>query len=131
MFNESEYQLTWMVYLGAAVCAWLVWWKMTAWIRWWFVREPLWLVMAVILFTPVRVDPMEPWLAPASIIWLLDTVLNTGDNQARMLGDLALALGVAVVAYLVFVGLRFAWWHWREREPVEARGRPKGHYRPS
>lgn len=125
MFNESEYQMTWMIYLAAAAGAWLVWWKITSWIRLWYVREPLWLVAAVLLFTPVRVDPTEVWLAPATMIFLLDSVLDTGDNEARMLGDLALATGIAALVYILFAASRAGWKHWRKQETVHA----KGHYK--
>lgn len=122
MFNESEYETVWLVYLAAAACAWLVWWKMTSYIAWWFVREPLWVTMAVLLFTPVRVDPMESAQAPATIILLLDAVLDTGENQARMLGDLSLVMGLALVAYVIFALLRTAWIRWRPIETRYARG---------
>lgn len=122
MFNESEYETIWLVYLAAAACAWLVWWKMTSYIAWWFVREPLWVAMAVLLFTPVRVDPMESAQAPATIILLLDAVLDTGENQARMLGDLSLVMGLALVAYVIFALLRTAWIRWRPIETRYARG---------
>lgn len=122
MFNESEYEMVWLVYLAAAACAWLVWWKMASWISWWFVREPLWVAMAVLLFTPVRVDPMQSVQAPATIILLLDAVLDTGENQARMLGDLSLMMGVALAAYILFAVLRAAWIRWRPIETRYARG---------
>lgn len=125
MFNESEYQMMWMIYLAAAACAWLVWWKMTSWIPLWYVREPLWLIMAILLFTPVRVDPMESWMAPATMIFLLDTVLDTGDNEARMLGDLALAMGLGLLLYLLIAAGRAGWKHWRQQETAHA----KGHYK--
>lgn len=127
MFNESEYQMMWMIYVAAAACAWLVWWKMTSWIPLWYVREPLWLIMAILLFTPVRVDPMESWMAPATMIFLLDTVLDTGDNEARMLGDLALAMGLALLLYLLIAAGRAGWKHWRQQETAHA----KGHYKAS
>ncbi|AQZ95900.1 MFS transporter [Halopseudomonas phragmitis] len=119
MFNESEYQLIWIAYLGAAACSWLVWWVMTRW-AWWFVREPLWVIMAVLLFTPAQVNVSEPWLAPAVIIWGLDTFLNTGDNQARVLGELALVMTLALLAWIGLACLRLAWRHWRGRSAEAA-----------
>ena len=106
MFNESEYQNLWLAYLGATVCGWLVWWKMTAWIGLWYVREPLWLIMAVLLLTPLQVNPAEPGQAPAIIIWLLDTILDTGDNQGRALAAMAMFLSLAMAAYLVYAVIR-------------------------
>lgn len=121
MFSEAEYQTVWMIYLAAAVCGWLVWWRMTRLIGWWFIREPLQVIMAVLLFTPAQVDPLEPWLAPAFMIWLSDMLLNTGDNAGRMLGDLTLTMVVALVAYVGFACLRAAWRHWRGGQGASAR----------
>lgn len=120
MFNESEYQTVWIIYLVAAACAWLVWWQITRWIKWWFVREPLWVIAAVLLFVPSRVDPAEPWLAPAFFIWLLDTLFDTGDNSGRMLGNLSLALTIAGIGYIALVLLRTGWRHWRGRSTKSA-----------
>src|SRR5690606_1078819 len=113
MFNEAEYQTVWMIYLAAAVCCWLAWTQLTRWIGWWFIREPLWILMAVILFTPSRVDPMEPWQAPAFIGWLLEALLGTGGDTAALLAQLALVGSLAMVADLGFVCLRLGWRHWR------------------
>ncbi len=121
MFSEVEYQTVWMIYLAAAVCGWLVWWRMTRLIGWWFIREPLQVIMAVLLFTPAQVDPLVPWLAPAFMIWLSDMLLNTGDNAGRMLGDLTLTMVVALVAYVGFACLSAAWRHWRGGQGASAR----------
>jgi hypothetical protein len=75
-------------------------------------------MMAVLLFTPVRVAPMESAQAPATIILLFDTVLGSGDDQGRMLGDLSLIMGLVLVSYIIFVLLRAAWTRWR---PIETK----------
>src|SRR5690606_41686971 len=69
--------------------------------------------MAVILFTPSRVNPMEHWQAPAFIGWLLETLLGTGGDTAALLAQLALVGSLAMVGYLGFVCLRLGWRHWR------------------
>lgn len=113
MFNEAEYQTVWLVYLVAAVCCWLAWTQLTRWIGWWFIREPLWLVMAVLLFAPAPVQSLEPWLAPASISWLLDMLLGTGADNGALLGQLALSMALSTLGYIGFVFLRMGWRHWR------------------
>ncbi|PRB82174.1 MFS transporter [Pseudomonas sp. MYb185] len=113
MFNEAEYQTVWMIYLAAAACCWLVWTQLTRWVGWWFIREPLWLVMAVILFTPAQIDPLEPWLAPAVIGLALDTLLGSGENAGKLLGELVLVMALAALAYIGFACLRLGWRHWR------------------
>ncbi|MEH6492801.1 MFS transporter [Halopseudomonas sp.] len=116
MFNESEYQTVWLVYLAAAAGCWLVWWQLTGLIKWWFIHEPLWIIMAVLLFTPTEAEVGAGWQAPAFLIYLLDTLLDTGDNQARMLGELSLVMTLAFAVYLVFVGLRALYHHWRKQD---------------
>ena len=120
MFNESEYQTVWLVYLAAATGCWLVWWKLAGLIKWWFIREPLWIVMAVLLFTPTEAEVGAPWQAPAFLIYLLDTVLSTGENQARMLGELSLVMALAFAVYIFFVGLRALYHHWRKQDEPAA-----------
>ncbi len=123
MFNEAEYQTLWMVYLAAAACCWLVWTQLTRWIGWWFVREPLWVIMAVILFTPAQVDPLKPELAPAAIGWLLDFVLGSGGDTGVLLSQLvAVAAGAGDDAggtglcrlCLSAAGLALPAWQWRQ-----------------
>lgn len=118
MFNESEYQTVWLIYLAAAAVGWLVWWKMTRWIGWWFVREPLQLLVAVLLFTPATVEPVTREMAPAAIIWLLDTLFATGANQGRMLAELALVATLVMAAWIGLACLRMAWRLWR-RPPAD------------
>ena len=114
MFNEAEYQTVWMIYLAAAACCWLAWTQLTRWIGWWFVREPLWLVMAVILFTPATMDPMASWMAPAALGWLLETTLGAGGDTSTLLAQLTLAMALAALAYAGFVCLRLGWRFWRK-----------------
>lgn len=113
MFSEVEYQAVWLIYLAAAACCWLVWTQLTRWISYWFIREPLWLLMAVILFTPAQIDPLKPELAPAAIGWVLDTVLGTGGDASSLLSQLALAMALAILAYIGFACLRQGWRYWR------------------
>ena len=53
------------------------------------------------------------------LLVLLDTILSTGDNQARMLSEIALVMGGALFAYLLFAGLRALYHYLRSRgEPA-------------
>ncbi|HCA24397.1 MAG TPA: MFS transporter [Pseudomonas sp.] len=125
MFNEAEYQSVWWVYLAAAGGCWLVWWKITALARWWFVREPLCLIMAVLLFTPMPVEQGGGWYAPAFLIYLLDTILSTGDNGPRALAEISITLSIAAVCWLVYAAIRvlvMRWW--RRTHPADEQQAP-------
>jgi hypothetical protein len=65
--NENDYQLAWSAYLIAAVGCLLVWLKLTSWM-WRYLREPLRVLVLVLLFTPTIVDPGQELFAPAVAI---------------------------------------------------------------
>ena len=89
--TENDYLTAWGLYAFAALGCLLVWWRMTRWI-WRWLREPLLLLMAVLLFSPTIVDPVKTQFAPAVAITALDLVLKVGNNAWRAVSDLALVL---------------------------------------
>ena len=59
-------------------------------------------------------------MAPATLIYLLDTFLSTGENQSRVLGELSLVMTLAFACYVPVAAVRLAvqrWW--RRRHPQE------------
>jgi branched-subunit amino acid ABC-type transport system permease component len=92
-------------YLTALGCL-LVWWRMTRWI-WRWLREPLQLLMAVLLLSPTVVDPVKTQFAPAVAITALDLVLKVGNNAWRAVSDLFMYTMIAFGVYLVFVLIRW------------------------
>ncbi|MNJ64220.1 hypothetical protein D3C77_601640 [compost metagenome] len=113
---ENDYLLAWAIYAIAALGLLLVWMRMTRWM-WRWLREPLWLAAAILLFTPTLVDPAREMLAPAIAIAALDVVFKVGDSAWRAAADVSLYGLIAFVAYLVFVALRWLlerWWKQRK-----------------
>ena len=60
---ESDYSLAWALYGLAALGCLLFWFRVTRWM-WRWLREPLRLIAAVLLFTPTIVDPAKELFAP-------------------------------------------------------------------
>ncbi|MBQ1558225.1 MAG: MFS transporter, partial [Pseudomonas sp.] len=54
--NENDYLLAWAAYGIAALGCLLVWMRLTSWM-WRYLREPLRVLMAVLLFSTTIVDP--------------------------------------------------------------------------
>lgn len=54
----------------------LVFWLMTGWM-WRWLREPLRLIVFILLFTPTPVDPQNDLYAPAIAITALDVVFKS------------------------------------------------------
>ncbi|WPC03727.1 MFS transporter [Pseudomonas sp. MBLB4123] len=119
---ENDYLLAWSAYAVAALGCLLVWFRLTRWM-WRFVREPLRLLVAVLLLTPTIVDPAEELFAPAIAITALDLLFKVGNNAWRAVADLALYGLIAFALYLLFVAIRWPierWWQGRRGPEREA-----------
>src|SRR5262245_45055798 len=104
--NENDYLLAWGVYVVAGLVLLLVWYLMTRWM-WRWLREPLRIIVLVLLFTPTPVDPVRELYAPAIAITALDILFKIGNNAWRAVSDLFLVLLVAFALYLVFATIRW------------------------
>lgn len=104
--NEHDYVLVWGLYAIAALGCLLVFFRLTGWM-WRYLREPLRVVVAVLLFTPTIVDPGKDLFAPAVAITALDLLFKVGSNIWRAVADLAMYGMIAFAVYLVFVLIRW------------------------
>lgn len=104
--NEHDYQLALALYGAAALGCLLVGWRITRWM-WRWLREPLRVLMAVLLFAPTLVDPGKEQFAPSVAITALDLLFKVGNNAWRAVADLSLYLMLAFAAYLLFALMRW------------------------
>lgn len=102
----NDYLLAWSAYGIAALGCLLVWFRMTR-SMWRWLREPLRLVMAVLLLTPTIIDPAKELFAPAIAITALDVLFKVGSNAWRAVADLALYGLIAFALYGLFVAIRW------------------------
>ncbi|MCJ0972403.1 MFS transporter [Pseudomonas sp. PS1] len=112
----NEYSIAWAAYAIAALGCLLVWFRMTRPL-WRWLREPLRLLVAVMLFTPTIVDPAKELFAPAVAITALDLLFKVGNNVWRAVADLALYGLIAFALYALFVAVRW---------PLERKRRQRG-----
>lgn len=113
--TENDYTLAWGLYAVAALgCLW-VGFKITGWM-WRWLREPLRVILAVLLLTPTVVDPAKDAVAPAIAITALDLAFKVGNNAWRAISDFAMYGMIAFALYLLFVLLRW---------PLEKRARER------
>ena len=103
--TENDYLIAWCLYAFAALGCLLVWMRMTRWM-WRYLREPLRLIMAVLLFSPTIIDPVKEKFAPAIAITALDLLFKVGNNAWRAISDLFMYGIIALALYLVFVLIR-------------------------
>jgi hypothetical protein len=120
--TEQDYLLAWGLYAIAALGCLLVWFRMTGWM-WRWLREPLRVVVAVLLLTPTIVDPAKELFAPAIAITALDLLFKVGNNAWRAVADLSIYGLIALVVWLAFAGLRWPierWWQGRRGSADQA-----------
>ncbi|MBF7731553.1 MFS transporter [Pseudomonas sp. N040] len=118
--TENDYLLAWGAYAFAALGCLLVWCLMTGWM-WRWLREPLRLLVLVLLCTPTVVDPGKDAFAPAIAIAAMDLLLDVGNNAWRAVADLATYGMIAFVLYLLFALLR-----WLVERSLKRRRQPSG-----
>jgi hypothetical protein len=104
--TENDYLLAWSAYAVAALGCLLVWLRLTGWL-WRWLREPLRLLVLVLLFTPTVVDPGKDAVAPAIAITAMDMLLGVGNNAWRAVADLATYGLIVLLLYLLFVLIRW------------------------
>ncbi|WP_408600021.1 MFS transporter [Pseudomonas sp. PLMAX] len=104
--TENDYLIAWGLYAFAAFGCLLVWMRITRWM-WRWLREPLRLLVAVLLFSPTIIDPVKEKVAPALAITALDLLFKVGNNAWRAISDLFMYGMIAFGIYLVFAGARF------------------------
>ncbi len=104
--NEQDYLIAWGAYAIAGLGLMLVFWLMTGWM-WRWLREPLRLIVFILLFTPTPVDPQNDLYAPAIAITALDAVFKVGNNAWRAVSDLALVALLGFGLYLLIAAIRW------------------------
>ena len=84
---SNEYQLAWLLYLVAALGCFWVWTFFTRWM-WRYLREPLWLVAAVVLFSPTLADPNGSAWVPSLAMAAMDIAFKVNNDAWRALADM-------------------------------------------
>ena len=120
--TENDYQLAWGFYAVSALGCLLAWFYSTGWM-WRYLREPLRVIAAVILFTPTVVDPARDFYAPAIAMTVMDLLFKVSNDAWRSVADLVMYGGMVFVVYLVFVLLRWLLTRNKRNERAETNNR--------
>ncbi len=119
---SNEYELAWVLYGVAALGCFWVWTFFTRWM-WRYLREPLWLAVAVLLFSPTLVDPNGTAWVPSLAMAAMDIAFKVNNDAWRALADIMLYGTVAFTLYLIFAILRFLVEHyWLKPRRAEKAG---------
>jgi signal transduction histidine kinase len=104
--SGNDYLIAWVAYGIAAFGILLVWFRLTGWL-WRWLREPLRLFAAILLFTPTVVDASQDLFAPAIAVAALDMLFKVGNSVWRAVADLAMYGMIAFALYLLFAAIRW------------------------
>ncbi|MDY0250117.1 MAG: MFS transporter [Pseudomonas sp.] len=120
--TENDYQLAWGIYAISAVGCLLAWFYFTGWM-WRYLREPLRVIAAVILFTPTVVDPARDFYAPAIAMTVMDLLFKVSNDAWRSMADLVMYGAMLFAVYSIFVLVR--WLFTRNKPRVKTAASPK------
>lgn len=116
----NEYELAWVLYGVAALGCFGVWIFFTRWM-WRYLREPLWVAMAVLLFSPTLVDPNGTAWVPSLAMAAMDIAFKVNNDAWRALADIMLYGTLAFAAYLTFAVVRFLIEHYWLKPAAQAK----------
>lgn len=122
MVTESEYINGWLLYLGGALGAMVVWWYMTRNIPNKILRDLLRLTVLVVAVTPFSVGEDIPFLAPAAMITMVEGFLMEESDFARGGVPILIALAISYLVYFIAYALWQRYWVKRQaRQGEEAK----------
>lgn len=101
----NDYEMAWGIYAVSALGCMLAWFYFTGWM-WRYLREPLRILVAVLLFAPTVVDPARDFYAPSIAITVMDILFKDGSDLWRAVADLFMYGAFVFAAYAVFVVAR-------------------------
>lgn len=97
MLTESEYLIAWGVYMLAVIGLGAVWWRLTRFIGFIWLQSILRFVYFPLFVTPAMVIDGSVRLAPASMIWLLESTIVEADNLDRVYPPLFVAVAASLI----------------------------------
>ncbi|MCK9533976.1 MAG: MFS transporter [Pseudomonas sp.] len=124
--TENDYQLAWIIYAASAVGCLLVCFYFTGWM-WRYVREPLRVLAAVLLFTPTVVDPARDFYAPAIAMTAMDLLFDVSNDAWRSMADLLIYAAMVFAVYAVFIMLRLLLTKKKRHAAKDAQGQGRAH----
>ncbi|WP_188150697.1 hypothetical protein [Teredinibacter waterburyi] len=107
MMTETEYLYGWGYYLLGAILLIGCWWFLTAKIRATEVRQLLRVIVPVAILTPWYTNAEQPYLSPALLISIVETLVDGGQAFWRAGTPLIFAVLVSLLCSGLYQGIRW------------------------
>lgn len=122
--DQQDYFILWSVYLCAAFVLVLASIFFTSFL-WRFLKEPIVIVVVILLFYPTIIDPEKAQYAPAIAVMAVDFVMHVGEHEIVLADKLFYIIKMTLIGYFIFA-LFIRWpieffvrkW-WRNRQQKE------------
>ena len=106
IIHQYEYLIAWCVYALAGLGCSIVWWKMTSFLRHRGWRDLARGIVVVLIFTPWYAGESHQFMAPASVVLMMDLLLEGAKGGLQ--GGLVLLF--SLFAMLIGLTLRLLFW---------------------
>ena len=102
MLTENEYLIAWGVYLLAVIGLGSVWWRLTRVLSVIWLQTILRFIYFPLLVTPAVVVDGSVRLAPATMIWLLESTIVEANDLARVYPPLIITVAASLMLAFVY-----------------------------
>lgn len=99
--NQQDYFILWSIYAVAAFILLLASIFFTSFL-WRLIKEPIVLVIAILLFSPTLINPEPAQYAPAIAVMAMDFLMQVGDHQVAIANELLYRVEIALAIYFIF-----------------------------
>lgn len=97
MLTDNEYLVAWGVYLVAVIGLGVVWWQVTRAIGVRWLQNIFRVLYFALLVTPALVVDGSVRMAPAAMIWILESTIVEADDISRVYAPLGVAVTVSLL----------------------------------
>lgn len=99
--NQQDYYILWAVYVTAAIILLFACFFFTNFL-WRWLKEPIGLMVAIILFSPTLIAPEQNQYAPSIAVLAMDFLMHMGDHVADIANELLYRIEIALAIYFIF-----------------------------
>lgn len=99
---QQDYFILWSVYAMAAFILLLASIFFTSFL-WRCIKEPIVLVIAILLFSPTLIDPAQGQYAPAIAVMAMDFLMQVGEHEVDIANELFYRIEIVLAIYFAFI----------------------------
>lgn len=121
--NQQDYFIVWSIYCVAAFILLLASIFFTNFL-WRFLKEPVVIIVAILLFSPTLIDPNHNQYAPSIAVMAIDFLWAVGNHDVDIANKLTYNIEMALAIYFIFIicirwPIEYAFKQWRYKRKMK------------